>query len=112
MVLAGRFVKARRLFGVCRGSVTSPMMGDRRVIRRTCPSSVALLRDELTHALTDSNLFRSRCEVNFTYAQGGGGVRWPGSILHRSPQGGVGELAELCKVREMLSLEGACPSAW
>ena len=64
--------------------MTSPMMGDRRVAWRTCPSRVGLLRDELMHAPTDSNLNRTIPEVHYYLLQGGTGVRWPVSaiVLH------------------------------
>ena len=81
MVLAGRFVEARRLFGVCRGSVISPMMGDRRVVRRTCPSSVGLLRDSQTptcsEAAARSTLPTYRAAVEF------GGLGVSSIVLHR-----------------------------
>ena len=47
----------------------------------------AFLRVELTHARADSNLYRTMMRVNYPLARRRG-VRWPGSIRHRSPQGG------------------------
>ena len=61
--------------GVCRGSVSGPMMGDLRIALRTGPLSVASL-GRVTHA---PGLHPVQCDdarSTITSVQGGAWVRW------------------------------------
>ena len=83
-------MKLRHQAGVCRGSVSGPMMGDLRVALKTCPSGVASF-GRVTHAPADSTLYRAMLRGQQLHPwgtwdrwsweyppsiQGGGGRRW------------------------------------
>ena len=71
--LSDRLGEASSQPGDSRGSVSSRWRVTFELPGRLDCRVSTFLRVELTHALADSNLYRSHCEVNFTHVQGGWG---------------------------------------
>ena len=80
--ISGSFGDARRKPGVCRGSVSGPMMGDLRVALRTGPSGSRLLResDPRSRGLHPVQSDAARSKLH----PGAPGFDGAGSIRHRS----------------------------